>query len=78
MKEKKVDLSSMTISELVTFVKDGTDLNIEAGWKWEKIAGGNECKTLIVRYNNKTSYWQGHKWKDPYKLKEAIYKQISA
>lgn len=66
----------MTISELVSFVKEGTDLNIEVDWKWEKISKGNECKTLIVRYNGRTSYYQGHKYKDPDKLRELIYKSI--
>lgn len=72
------DPSSMSISDLVTFVRDGTDCNIEVGWKWEKISRGNECKTLIIRYNGKIWYYQGHKHKDPYKLRELIYKNIQS
>jgi len=63
----------MNIYELVAFVRDGTDAPIDVRWKWEKISSGNECKTLIVQHNDIIKYWQGHKYKDPEKLRETVY-----
>lgn len=67
----------MNIFELMSFVKNGTNAPIEVSWKWEKIHGGNECKTLIVKYKNEVRYWQGHKNKNPEKLRKDIYKKFN-
>ena len=66
-------VSDMNIFDLMSFVKYGTDAPIEVSWKWEKVHGGNECKTLIVKYGDEVKTWQGHKHKNPEKLRKDVY-----
>ena len=69
--------ADMNIFDLMSFVKYGTDAPIDVRWKWEKVHGGNECKTLIVAYNGQVKTWQGHKNKNPEKLRKDVYRAFN-